>query len=285
MSTTGLQRRNFTSPDHSLNLPGIDADVIEIGDYTVARVVQAPGWVWSRDMGPTIGSERCESHHIGLVVSGRWGAVMRDGTTMEFGPDDVFDVSPGHDGYTIGDEPCVLYEWSGVRSFIRPYAVFQDRVLASLMFTDLVGSTEAVAAMGDPAWRDALRPAPPRGARRTGALSRPGGDDHGRRTAGVVRRTGAGHPLRSRNPRCRARPRDAHPSRVHVGEVELAGGNVRGVAVHEAARIMAAAPADEVMVSEIVRALTEGSGIAFEDRGERVLKGLDGARRLFAYAG
>jgi class 3 adenylate cyclase len=47
---------------------------------------------------------------------------------------------------------------------------------------------------------------------------------------------------------------------VHVGEVELVGGNVRGVAVHEAARIMAAARADEVMASEIVRALTEGSG-------------------------
>jgi class 3 adenylate cyclase len=263
----------------------MDEDVIEIGDYTVGRVVQAPGWVWSRDMRPKDGGEWCESHHIGVVVSGRWGAVMRDGTTMEFGPDDVFDVAPGHDGYTIGDEPCLMYEWSGVRSFLRPHAVFQDRVLASLLFTDLVGSTKAVAAMGDPAWRDAL-------ARHLHAARAELERFHGREVA----LTGDGLLALFEGPalavRCAAAIRDAAPAHgmhiragVHVGEVELAGANVRGVTVHEAARVMDAAGADEVMVSEIVRTLTEGSGLAFDDRGERELKGLAGHRRLFAYAG
>ncbi len=116
-----LRRKSFEHPEETLRLPGIDEAVVEVGGFTVAKVVQDPGWVWSRDMRPLIGGgEYCEARHVGLVVSGRWGATMRDGTTMEFGPDDVFDVPPGHDGYTIGDEACVIYEFSGVRSFIRP---------------------------------------------------------------------------------------------------------------------------------------------------------------------
>lgn len=69
---------------------------------------------------------------------------------------------------------------------------------------------------------------------------------------------------------------------VHVGEVELVGGHVRGMSVHEAARIMAAARADEILVSEIVRAFAAPSGLTFEDRGEHELKGIPGPWRLFA---
>jgi class 3 adenylate cyclase len=71
---------------------------------------------------------------------------------------------------------------------------------------------------------------------------------------------------------------------VHVGEVELVGEDVRGVVVHEAARIMAAAGDDEILVSELTRALGGASGMTFEDRGTHSLKGLDGDWRLFALA-
>ena len=118
---TELRRKSFLDPDDAVRLPLIEEDIVELGGYTVARVVQEPGWVWSRDMAPLVGGgDWCEAHRIGLVVSGRWGAELRDGTQMEFAADDVFDVPPGHDGYTIGDEPCVMYEWSGVRSFVGP---------------------------------------------------------------------------------------------------------------------------------------------------------------------
>ena len=63
------------------------------------------------------------------------------------------------------------------------------------------------------------------------------------------------------------------------------GENVRGQAVHEAARVMAAAAADEVLVSEMARALASGAGLEFDDRGEHVLKGFDGPRRLYALVG
>ena len=283
---TELRRKSFLDPDDAVRLPLIEEDIVELGGYTVARVVQAPGWVWSRDMAPLVGGgDWCEAHHIGLVVSGRWGAELRDGTKMEFAADDVFDVPPGHDGYTIGDEPCVMYEWSGVRSFVGPRALFRDRVLASLLFTDLVDSTATARAMGDAAWREAL-------AVHLHATRAQLEVFHGREVAV----TGDGMLALFDGPalavRCGAAICEAAQAQslglragVHVGEVEMAGANVHGVAVHEAARVMAEAGAGEVLVSEVVRTLAEGAGMRFEDRGQFELKGLDGLRRLYAYAG
>jgi class 3 adenylate cyclase len=281
-----LHRKSFNHPDNVLHLPGIDEEVVDIGEFTVAKVVQAVGWVWSRDMQPLIGGgDYCEARHVGLVVSGRWGAMLRDGTTMEFGPDDVFDVPPGHDGYTVGDDPCVLYEWSGVRSFIRPRAIFRNRVLATLLFTDLVDSTGKAVEVGDAAWRDLL--AQHLAATRAqlerfygrevsmtgdGILALFDGPALAIRCGAAICESARGHGLRVR-------------AGVHVGEVELAGATVHGVSVHEAARIMSAADADQVVVSDIARALAEGAGLHFDDLGERALKGLDEPRRLFRYRG
>jgi class 3 adenylate cyclase len=72
---------------------------------------------------------------------------------------------------------------------------------------------------------------------------------------------------------------------VHVGEVQVVGENVQGLAVHEAARVMSAAGTDEILVSEPTRALALASGIAFEDRGPHRLKGFPDERRLFALIG
>ena len=71
---------------------------------------------------------------------------------------------------------------------------------------------------------------------------------------------------------------------VHTGEVELVPGNVRGVAVHLAARIMALAGPNEVLVSGTTHDLVAGSGLTFEDRGQHELKGITGARQVFALA-
>jgi class 3 adenylate cyclase len=277
-----LRRKSFEHPEETLRLPGIDETVVELGGFTVAKVVQAPGWVWSRDMRPLIGAgDYCEARHVGLVVSGRWGARMRDGTTMEFGPDDVFDVPPGHDGYTIGDEDCVIYEFSGVRSFIRPRAVFADRVLATVLFTDLVASTEKAVELGDAAWRELLA-------------------DHHVLTRGLLERfhgrevevtgdevlalfDGPGLAIRCAAAICDAtRSMGLHVrAGVHVGEVELVGAAVRGVTVHEASRIMSVGGADEVVVSEMARSLAEGAGLTFDDLGMHTLKGLEPPRRLY----
>ena len=70
---------------------------------------------------------------------------------------------------------------------------------------------------------------------------------------------------------------------IHVGEVESAGSDIHGVAVHEAARVMAASNPDEILVSETTRALSLANDLEFADRGEHHLKGFEGPRRLYAY--
>jgi class 3 adenylate cyclase len=70
---------------------------------------------------------------------------------------------------------------------------------------------------------------------------------------------------------------------VHIGEIELIDDDIRGVTVHEASRIMAAADADEILVSDLTRTIAETSGLRFEERGDHELKGLDGTWRLSAY--
>jgi class 3 adenylate cyclase len=278
-----LRRKSFTAPDETLCLPGIDEDVVELGGFTVAKVVQAPGWVWSRDMRPLVGAgDYCETRHVGLVISGRWGATLRDGSTMEFGPDDVFDVPPGHDGYTIGDEPCLIYEFGGVRSFIRPWAVMGDRVLATLLFTDLVGSTEKARELGDAAWRELLAE---HLVTVRGLLERFRGREVTMTGGGVLAVfDGPALGIRCAAAICEAAPAHGLHVRagVHVGEVELSGSTIHGLTVHEASRIMGAAGADQVVVSDIARTLAESAGLEFDDLGDRELKGLDGPRRLHA---
>jgi class 3 adenylate cyclase len=279
-------RKSFREPDESIKFEGISEEIVEIAGFTVSQTVQEAGWRWSQnDPRALTEGAWCQAHHVGVVLSGRWGAELPDGTLLEWGPDDVFSCPPGHDGYTVGDEPCRLIEWVGVRTFTAPESGFADRFLATLLFTDLVDSTSTLAKLGDIAWHDILsehyhvvR----------GELERFGGKE--------VETTGDGFLATFDSParalRCAAAIRDAAQRQglriragVHVGEVGIAEKGIRGVAVHEAARIMATANADEILTSEIARSLAAAAGLAFEDRGSHELKGLDGPQHLYAYLG
>ena len=275
--------KNFDEPDEVVRLPGLLEEVVEVGGFVVGRETVDPGWRWSRDTKPVVGGEWCEAHHVGLTVSGRWGVVLKDGATLEFRPGDVFDVPAGHDSWTIGDEPCVTLNWTGLRTFFASKALFPERFLATILFTDLVGSTAKVAGLGDTAWAEllahheqAIRAELERARGREvdttgdGVLAVFDGPAAAIRCAGKIRSAVNGLGLQIR-------------AGIHVGEVESSGNDLRGVAVHEAARVMAAANPDEVLVSETTRALSLSSGLGFADRREHHLKGLDGPRRLYAY--
>jgi Adenylate and Guanylate cyclase catalytic domain len=217
--------------------------------FTVAHVVHEPGWRWSEHVRPTVGGEWCQARHVGVLLSGRLGLRLQDGSSYEIGPLEVVDVPPGHDGWVIGDEPAIQIEWAGTHTFAGP-ALSRRRTLATLLFTDLVDSTPTAAKLGDRAWRELLsghyaaaRSALDRFAGREihttgdGILAKFDGPASALRAAEAIRDAAARHGLRVR-------------AGVHVGEVEFAGGDVRGVAVHEAARIMGKAGAGEILVSE-----------------------------------
>jgi class 3 adenylate cyclase len=147
-------------------------------------------------------------------------------------------------------------------------------VLSTVLFTDIVGSTERAAALGDEAWTAALAAHDHLVEREVSAAR-----------GSVVKFTGDGAlatfdgPARAIN--CACAIRDAVSeldmsirAGLHTGEVEMADGDVHGIAVHIAARIMGLAGAREVLVSGSVPPLVLGSGLAFDDRGSHELKGV-----------
>ena len=90
-------RKSVDEPDEVLTFPNLKTDIVHLGDLTVGRLVNQPGWRWSKDIRPIVGGEWCEIRHVGFIISGRLGIDLRDGSSVIFGPGDVFDVPPGHD--------------------------------------------------------------------------------------------------------------------------------------------------------------------------------------------
>ena len=246
-------------------------------------VVGKPGWRWSEDVRPHVGGEWCEVRHLGVVLSGRLMAKLRDGSTIECGPYDVYEIPSGHDAWVVGDEECVQISWAGLRAFEPTSLIGGAARLATLLFTDIVDSTATARELGDSKWRDLLS--------HHFESARLQLERHGGRE---VNTTGDGMLAVFDGPasalRCAARIRRAAGEEglrvrasVHIGEVEEVGSDVRGVAVHEASRIMGSAAADEILVSSTTRALASSSGLTFESRGSHRLKGLEGDWDLYAF--
>ena len=279
----GALHKSLESPDETVEFSGAVSRLVDLGDFTVGQIVTQPGWRWSSHVRPVVGGEWCQARHVGVVISGRLGIDFPDGTTFELGPNDVFDIPPGHDGYTVGDKPCVQIEWAGVRAWAGFPTGIRSRVLATLLLTDIVDSTEMAARLGDGRWRELLS--------RHFEAARSELEHFGGRE---VTTTGDGLFATFESPAralyCAAAVRRIANREglhvrigVHVGEVELVGADVRGIAVHEAARIMAAAGSGDILVSDLTRALAGASGLVFEDRGTHTLKGLEGEWRLAAF--
>ena len=157
-----------------------------------------------------------------------------------------------------------------------------DRALTTILYTDMVASTEWAATLGDRRWRNVVETHL--------TVSQTIIDQHRGR---LVRTTGDGVLATFDGPgraiRCALALKGAIRTLgieiragLHTGEVEVMGDDVGGIAVHLAARVMAAAGPGEVLVSSAVPPLVTGSGIEFDDRGERELKGVPGSWKLFA---
>ncbi len=189
---------------------------------------------------------------------------------------------PGIDhAFTIGEWEPVVDEMEHFLTGVRPQRPV-DRVLATVLFTDIVGSTARAVEVGDHRWRELLSA---HNALIRQALERFGGKE--------VKTTGDGFLATFAGPsRAIYCARALHDDvrnlglkirvGLHTGECELMGDDVGGLAVHIAARVAALAEAGEVLVSSTVKDLVAGSGIEFDERGRHVLKGIPGDWQLFA---
>ncbi|MDP9243804.1 MAG: hypothetical protein M3O77_01820, partial [Chloroflexota bacterium] len=227
----------------------------------------------------------CEYRHIGYVMSGRMHLVTGGGLQLEIGPGDVFDIPSGHDAWVIGDEPWVGLQWAGISTWGAALMATGERVLTTLLFTDIVDSTATLERLGDVRWRELLaryREAAASAlehfhgrevtATGDGFLATFDGPARAVRCAATIRRDAIALDLRTR-------------SGIHTGEVELIGTDVRGVAVHIASRITNLAEADEILVSGTTHELISGTELEFTDRGSHQLKGVTGPRQVFRLEG
>lgn len=208
------------------------------------------------------------------VEEGRWLA--------EHIPGARFVELPGDDHFPfVGDQDAILDEIQEFLTGIRP-APEADRVLTTVVFTDIVGSTQWAARLGDRAWKELLE--------RHHALVR---KELARFRGREVDAAGDGFFATFDGParaiRCACSIRDGVRqlgieirAGLHTGEIELTGDRIRGIAVHIGARVAAAAQPSEALVSSTVKDLVAGSGIRFADRGTHVLKGIPGEWHLFA---
>ena len=277
-----VQSGNFKRPDVVRAHDHGRVELINLGEMTVGRQVLEPGWRWSTHVRPVAGTPLCEYHHVGFAIAGLMHIEMADGTVMELGPDTVYEVPPGHDAWVVGDEPWIGINWAGIRTYGAPMLATGERVLTTVLFTDIVGSTDVAARIGDGRWQNLL--AAHNEAARV-AIDGYGGIE--------VKTTGDGFLARFDAPAralaCARAIRSATASlsleiraAVHTGEVELVGDDIRGLAVHLASRILALAGPGEILASATTRDLVDGSGLVLEDRGRHELKGIVGAREVFA---
>jgi class 3 adenylate cyclase len=192
---------------------------------------------------------------------------------------------PGADAALMWETPELALDLieeflTGVRRTAEP-----TRVLATVLFTDIVGSTGQAMPLGDRRWRQLLNLHDELAARLVeefhgqlvkttgdGILATFDGPGRGICCAAALRDELSGIGLRIR-------------AGLHTGEVELRDGDVGGIAVHIAARVMGTAGPDEILTSGTVRDLVVGSNTVLEDRGSQQLKGVEGTWRLFALAG
>jgi class 3 adenylate cyclase len=191
---------------------------------------------------------------------------------------------PGDEALTFADGAEALLD--EIEEFLTGArrAADRERILATVMFSDIVDSTRRAAELGDRRWRDLLasieagvmteltrfrgRAVKSMG---DGFLATFDGPARGIRCATAIREAARAYDLEVR-------------SGLHTGEIEVIGDDIGGLAVHIGARVGAIAGPGDVLVSGTVKDLVVGSGIAFEDRGVRELKGVPGEWRLFAVA-
>jgi class 3 adenylate cyclase len=268
-----FQRSSLNDPAARRELPRYVGELAHVGPLAVGRGKLEPGWRWSIDIKPIVGTSSCMVHHVHVLLAGHLGARLDDGEEATFEPGDVFDIPPGHDAWVIGDESVEILDISGnVVDFGLPAT--RSRVVATLLMTDIVGSTDTLARIGDRAWAQLLADHDRivrSELRRSGGLeidttgdgflaeysSAVAALDAGLRIAAAVE--GAGIRIRAG---------------VHTGEIERAEGDVRGLAVHTVARVMAAAGTSEVLTTLMTRLLVEPGMFTFASRGEHSLKGL-----------
>ena len=140
-----LRRGSFDDLAASRPLSRGVGALVRLGPLVIGRATFEPGWRWSIDVKPIVGTAWCQSHHMHVLLIGRIGVEMEDGERAEFSAGDVFELPPGHDVWVVGSEPATLLDVAGnAGDYGVPSST--QRLVATMLMTDIVGSTATAAA-------------------------------------------------------------------------------------------------------------------------------------------
>lgn len=113
------EHKTFATPDETREFTNGQAQIVQVGDAAIGRLVLQPGWRWSNDVKPIAGTASCEAPHFQYHISGRLAVRMDNGQEFIAGPGDVTSLPSGHDAWVVGDEPVVVVDWYGASDYAR----------------------------------------------------------------------------------------------------------------------------------------------------------------------
>jgi hypothetical protein len=113
------EHKTFGAPDETREFPNGRAEILQVGDSEIGRLVLEPGWRWSNDVKPLAGTDSCLEPHFQYHVSGRLAIRMDDGTQFIAGPGDITSLPSGHDAWVVGEEPVVVVDWYGASNYAK----------------------------------------------------------------------------------------------------------------------------------------------------------------------
>ena len=111
---SSIEVKSFSNADEvNTSFPNAKIEAVNVGGQRVLKVTLQPGWKWSSDVKPIVGTESCEVAHLGVIVTGSVKAIHDDGTDVTYTAGDAYSIQPGHDGMVVGDDPAIVYEFAG----------------------------------------------------------------------------------------------------------------------------------------------------------------------------
>jgi len=95
--------KRFETPDETRNLEHGRLDIVHLAGSTAAQSTFQPGWRWSTDVKPLVGTDSCQAHHVGYCVAGSLHVVTDEGSEFDIGVGDAYEILPGHEAWVVGD--------------------------------------------------------------------------------------------------------------------------------------------------------------------------------------
>lgn len=110
---SSIEVKNFAAADEVNEPNNARVETLNIGGQRVMRMTLQPGWKWSSDIKPNVGTESCQTRHLGVCIQGTIACRHDDGSEVRYAAGDAYAIAPGHDAWVEGDEVAVAFEFHG----------------------------------------------------------------------------------------------------------------------------------------------------------------------------